>query len=936
MTLYDKIASLGAIRGQSAASARIVSEIGFAAELSTARNHVYDEIVDRAAQYVLDARARDGVVTNTVCREAEQILMPLSDDAKSFTVHCISHAHIDMNWMWGYQETTSVTVDTFRTVLDLMKEYPHLTFAQSQASTYEIIEQYAPEMLDEIKARIKEGRWEVSASTWVETDKNMPCGESLARHILYTKRYLSRLLDLDPSTLELDFEPDTFGHNISVPEICTKGGVKYYYHCRGNNDPANLAAYRWKARSGAELLVWRDPNWYNGTVDENSFHKVPQLCTKNGIDQFLFVYGVGDHGGGPTRRDVDRIITISSWPIMPTIRFSTYSAFFHALEKSRDALPIREGEMNFVFTGCYTSQSRVKMANRIGEDRIYESEMLGAAANQLGGGPRYNQSFGKAWEQILFNHFHDILPGSGVIDTREYALGQFQRAMAAVQTNANCAMRTMAEAIDTSSLAVDVHGDSISQGAGVGYMVGQASHYGMPRTERGLGKKRVFHLFNTTQYDFDGVCDLTVWDWNYDAGRACFTDTDGEEVAYKILANGAGYWGHVYKQFAIRVRVPAFGYATYVLDEKSVLSNDMNRNWNDRYDGYNDADLIMENQKIRAVFDQQTMQLISLTDKTTGEDLIGLPACSYRLIKENTIHGMSSWRVGNYMTVENLNETQKVRVYDINLGGIRKWIRYDLSFGTRSKLNVAIYLNDNCSMLDFDTTIDFHEVGSHDTYIPQVNFLLPVGYATEKYRYDVPFATLDRPAIEHDVPANSFAAAIPSDGENHPALMMVSDTKYGFRGAENSISLDLVRGSYDPDPYPEYGIHHMRIGVGVVADVQPGTLFGTVAPFIHPIAACSARAGAGVLPLNGSLVTVDGDVHISAIKTAEDFDGLMIRLGDGSGQGADYTLTFAKAPCSAHQADLNENVTSDLPVDGRTIRAHVDPYAVHTVLVRFA
>ena len=935
MTLYDKIAALGGIRGQSAATARIVSEIGFAAELSTAKGHIHDELVDQVAQYVLDCRARDGVVTNAVCNEAEQMLMPLSAEAKAYTVHCISHAHIDMNWMWGFQETASVTVDTFRTVLDLMKEYPDFTFAQSQASTYEIIEQFAPEMIDEIKKYVAEGRWEVSASTWVETDKNMPNGESLARHILYTKRYLSKLLDLDPTSLELDFEPDTFGHNVSIPEICTKGGVKYYYHCRGNDQQPDISAYRWRARNGAELLVWRDPNWYNGTVDENSFHKVPQLCVKNNIDQFLFVYGVGDHGGGPTRRDVDRIIAISQWPIMPTVKFSTYSNFFHALEASRDVLDIREGEMNFVFTGCYTSQSRVKMANRMGEDRIYESEMLGATANVLGGGPRYNKSFGKAWEQILFNHFHDILPGSGVIDTREYALGQFQRAMAAIQTNANCAMRTMAEAIDTSALAPSVAPDSISQGGGVGYMVGQSAHYGMPRTERGLGKKRIFHLFNTTQYDFDGVCDLTVWDWNHDAGRAVFADADGKETSYKILANGAHYWGHVFKQFAIRVKVPALGYATYTLDEKSIPANDMHLGWYDRSDTFNDGDLTMENELIKAVFDHRTMQLISLVDKKTGEDLVGLPACSYRLIKENTIHGMSSWRVGNYMTVENLNETQKVRVYDINLGGVRKWIRYDLSFGERSKLSVSVYLNDNSNMLDFDTTIDFHEVGSHATYIPQVNFILPVGYATEKYRYDIPFATLDRPAIEHDVPANSFAAAIPNDGEDKPALMLISDTKYGFRGAENAISLDLVRGSYDPDPYPEYGVHNIRVGVGVVDGVANDTLFRAAAPYIHPVAACSARAGKGTLPLGGSLVTVDGDVHVSAVKTAEDFDGLMIRLSDGCGKGADYTLTFAKTPVAAYAADINENIIGDLTIDGNAVKATVAPYAVDTILVKF-
>ena len=152
MTLYDKIAALDGIRHQSANAVRVISELRFAAQLSTAKGHIHDELIDKVAQYIFDCRDRDGVITNATCNEAEAMLMPLSAEAKAYTVHCISHAHIDMNWMWGYQETVSVTVDTFRTVLNLMKEYPTLTFAQSQASTYEIIEKYATSMVDDLLA----------------------------------------------------------------------------------------------------------------------------------------------------------------------------------------------------------------------------------------------------------------------------------------------------------------------------------------------------------------------------------------------------------------------------------------------------------------------------------------------------------------------------------------------------------------------------------------------------------------------------------------------------------------------------------------------------------------------------------------------------------------------------------------------------------------
>ena len=934
MSLEDKILRARGCGGGSWA-ARIYAEIAYAAAVSAANGHKYDDVVEKAIDMLVTAAEADGrVVTKSVAEATEQVLMPLAELAKSYKVHCIAHAHIDMNWMWGFQETTAVTVDTFRTILDLMKEYPDMTFGQSQASTYQIIEEYAPEMLEEIKERVREGRWEVTASTWVETDKNMPNGESLARHILYTKRYLSKLLDIPAESLDLDFEPDTFGHNISVPEICSKGGVKYYYHCRGGHSDEFI--YRWRARSGAELLVWREPEWYSYVIDPEMFRKVPQLCARYGIKSFLSLYGVGDHGGGPTRRDIERLITINSWPIMPTLVFSTYGAFYSELEAHRDSFPVIEGEVNFIFTGCYTTQTRIKMANRIAEDRMYESEMISSAAHVLADAPRFKESYGKAWEHILFNHFHDILPGSGVVDTREYALGHFQRAMAAVQTNANRSMRAIAAAIDTSSIPLECIEDSTSQGAAVGYTTRIAFHYQMPRAERGLGKKRIFHLFNTTQYDFDGVCELTTWDWNYPASLATFTDTEGNVAQSRCTIDGGAYWDHRYKTFVVRVKVPAMGYATYLLDQRSAAdyAPPLAQRKHGHFDDYNDSDIVMENEKIRAVFDHATMQLLSLVDKKTGEDMIGLPSASFRLVQENLIHGHTSWRVGDAMTTENLNETKNVVVSEINLGAVRKHIKYSFAFGQRSRLNVTVILNDGSSLLDFDVEVDFHEVCGSEN-IPQLNFIAPVGYAVANYRYDVPFGTLDRPAIAHDVPANSYAAAISADGEDKPSVMVVTDTKYGFRGNDNAIAVTLIRATRDPDPYPEYGKHNFRIGVGVVDGIANTTLNRAASQYVHSIAVCSARPSKGTLPMNGQLFSVDGNVRISSVKTAEDCDGLIIRLSDIAGKDGSFKLTFQKPLSSAHETDLNENVLSDLAVSGCELQTKIEAYGVKTLLVRF-
>ena len=494
-------------------------------------------------------------------------------------------------------------------------------------------------------------------------------------------------------------------------------------------------------------------------------------------------------------------------------------------------------------------------------------------------------------------------------------------------------MRKLAEAIDTSAFDFGVAHNTRSEGAAVGFDTEQAKGYKFPHTERGSGKKRIFHLFNSTQYDFDGVAEITVWDWLFDASRAVFADADGKETLSKCLVNQAGYWGHYYKTFAVQVHVPAFGYATYTLDEKSAPEYvaPVRRQYEQR-DTYNDDDIVMENSKIRAVFDHGTMQLVSFIDKKTGEDLVYVGA-SFRLIHENRTHGMTSWRVGDKMTVEYLNESKDVTVSKIDLGDVRKSITYSLKFGERSSMSVTVSLDDDSSMLDFNVSVDFHEVGQPD-YLPQLNFFTPASYGVEKYRYDVPFGSIDRPAINHDVPTSSYAAAISEKGETAPALMLVTDTKYGFRGADNSLSVTLIRASVDPDPYPEYGKHNIRIGLGIVENAAPSTLNKASSTFNHPIAFCSARAGKGTLPTSGQLFKTEGEVFVSTVKSAEDSDGVIIRLSDISGKGEKARLCFGKAPEYAKETDINENVIGDLTVNGNDVLVDVEPYAVKTVLIK--
>ncbi|MCU6795530.1 glycosyl hydrolase-related protein [Paenibacillus sp. WQ 127069] len=607
---------------------RILSQMVFAHEVSKVEGYRYNEPIEAALSYVEQQIAEEGVIGKHTSQHVESMLSELAAAAKSYDIICAAHAHIDMNWMWPWDETVAVTIDTFRTMLNLMNEYPDFRFSQSQASIYRIVEQYAPDMLQEIKKRVKEGRWEVTASHWVEADKNMPNGESLARHLLYTKRYLSQLFDIDPDSLNLDFEPDTFGHSVNVPEILANGGVKFYYHCRGND---GHIVYRWQAPSGKSVIVYREPTWYNDSVQPILGSYVPEICRQTGLKTYLNVYGVGDHGGGPTRRDLERIMDMNDWPIYPQIRFGTFSEYYKLVEPIADKLPVVTGEINFVFTGCYTSQTRIKTANRIGEATLNEAETFSSVAAVATGSAYPGAAYEEAWRNVLFNQFHDILPGSGVIETREHALGLFQNTMAIASTNRKLALESIAATIDTSQWSGPEDKLTVSEGAGVGY---GTREFKITQVERGRGNTRIVHFFNPSVYNREETAEFVLWDWNSPIKTLIVRDSEGRDTAHQVIDEGFNpYWGHHYMRLLVYVKAPACGYSTYTISEgegsvNPFLPTDPRVERENKY--------VLENDVLRVTFHPVDATVISMIHKNNKYGFRGADnALSVSLIRSS-------------------------------------------------------------------------------------------------------------------------------------------------------------------------------------------------------------------------------------------------------------------------------------------------------------
>ncbi len=921
---------------------RILSEMEFAIRLNEEHQGKFDECVGKALHFLSSEMEKEGVLTKTVCQKAEEMLLPCSAEAKQYKLILAGHAHIDMDWMWSYQETVAITLSTFRTVLNLMKQYKDFCFSQSQASVYKIVEEYDPDLMEEIRSRIQEGRWEITASAWVETDKNMPNTESLLRHIEYTKHYLRDVWGVSPEDLQIDFSPDTFGHSANIPELDNFGGVKYMYHCRGLDDDYSL--YRWRAPSGRELLVCREQYWYNsGVVPKIGLGVFDIARTCGGFKTGLIVYGVGDHGGGPTRRDIEAAMEMAQWPIFPTMKFGTFREFFREAEAVRDQLPVVEKEMNFRSTGCYTTQSRIKRGNRQAETTLNDAEAMMAFARAETGGRFSQEKHEQAWQKVLYTHFHDILTGSCVQDSREHAMGCYSDALAYAQTQYGKAAAALAAAVDTSSIAVDSDiGTTQAEGAGGGFNMsancgmpvpGSAGfavgfNNGVPNPERGCGKVRIFHIFNTLAQRRETVTELTVWDWVGDLRRIQVRDADGNPVEFQLVDNTLEhYWDHKFFRILVRCPVPALGYTTLVLSEAEPEHYPLYRNDRARTEAPR-QNYILENGLVRAEFDLSSGCLISLRDLQTGKEYLDarrpVSLCVSAMQRDCT----NAWIIGRYLDTQAL--TVPVNVSGLTRGSLRSRFTAEYKWGS-STLKVTPELYAGEKAVRFCVQADWNETFGET--IPLLSFRVPFAFRTDTFLCDVPGGAVRRSPMNMDMPGLQYCAATDSDGT---ALALIPDSKYGYRAGKDRFAVSLINTSQYPDPYPDRGMHTVNIALAI-SENDPCVLERTATAFNHSTYFLSANAHPGTLKQTMSFLELQAESSvISAVVPGEASGTFCVRLYETRGMDDRITLRLAKAPAEAVSVDLmGQQIPSDVAVDGTEVSVTVPANSLCQIRITF-
>lgn len=329
----------------------------------------------------------------------------------------ICNAHIDPVWQWEREEGIGAAISTFSAAADFLEEYDEFVFNHNESVLYEWIEKYNPKLFERIKAFIKAGKWKVVGGWYLQPDCNMPNGESIIRHIIKGRQYFIENFG-QSSKIAVNF--DSFGHSRGLVQVLQDAGYIGYICCRPM-EPVQERDMIWKGFNGSEILLHRAVDGYNSLLG-----KAAEKIRKH-IEQFkdkschLVLWGVGNHGGGPSRKDLDDIRQLTKEYTEIEIKHSSLDEYFEEISKQKESLSIYDKSLNYVMQGCYTSQVRIKQLHKKLENELQMTEKMTSLA-ALNGLEYDKKPIEAAVYDLLFSEFHDALPGTSIKDAEEATL----------------------------------------------------------------------------------------------------------------------------------------------------------------------------------------------------------------------------------------------------------------------------------------------------------------------------------------------------------------------------------------------------------------------------------------------------------------------------------------------------------------------------------
>jgi alpha-mannosidase len=799
------------------------------------------------------------------------------------------HAHIDLAWLWPLEETRRKARRTFHTVSRLMERFPRLHFNQSSAQLYAWIEQDDPDLFEQIRTRVHEGRWDIVGGMWVEPDGNLPAGESWVRQILLGQRYFQLRFGKRPRVAWI---PDSFGFTGNLPQLLLSGGLQYFFTHKMTWNERNLFPYDlywWEGIDGSRVLAhsfFNPGGGYNGRVAAYDLGETwRNFKEKDRYSQTLLAVGHGDGGGGPSSEMLDRFERFRDFPGMPRLQMGQVAQFYEGI--TRHDLPVWVGEKYLEFhRGTYTTQSQIKSLHRRLEHALIEAETATALASGQDDYPYPITEFTRLWQTLLLNEFHDILPGSSINSVYETA------------------KKDLGLALETARSLRDL-------------ALARLSGRPLKQPLRGSG----IEIWNLQLYDRQLRAEIKDFpgdpeEWATDTGQQVCSQVTSEKTL--LLC-------------APEIHVPALGSITLlpaVLDAPGIPRTDKSQH-NHRALRATSSEL--ENECIRAAFNADGT-LAALLDKQHNRQLLA-DRGNQLWIYNDLPRQFDAWDIDASYAKEGAELPAISPPELIEAGPVRASIKVTRGVNEIEIVQeYRIYRSER--IVEIRTKVRWH--GRRRL----LRAIFPVEIRTHEGWTETAFGAVPRPTHRNtpwdqarfEVPGHRWADL----SEPHYGVSLLTDSKYGYSIEGNVIGLSLLRSPIYPDPFADEGYHEFSYALYPhPGDWRTSTVRAAMS-FNSPLRGVTlsdraTNSSKFVVPIR-----LTGDrLELSALKKAEDSEATILRVYEPHGDRGQAVIESAAPLREALLVNLLEEPIKALEIhEERRVRLSFRPFQVLTLKLR--
>ena len=781
---------------------------------------------------------------------------------KKIVVHMVGQAHLDPVWLWRWTEGRAEALGTSQSAVDRLAEYPDFHFVRGESQIYAWIEAENPPLFAEIQRLIQAGRWHVVNGMVIQPDMNLPQGESFVRQVLLGKRYMQSRFGVEPTVA---YCVDSFGHAGTLPQILRKCGFTSYVFMRPGPHEKELPAnvFWWVGPDGSRILTFRIAGAYTTGSPDHEAHIAQAVAAKPpGLDATMCFFGVGNHGGGPTKEQIENVRALAAAHDDLDIRFSWPDAYFAAMAAQTHTLPIVADELQFHAVGCYSVNSALKRAHRRAECALLAAERFVALAQLIVDAPAPRDRLRDLWHELCFNQFHDTLGGSSIKTAEDdaiAALGAIEGAAAAITDSAG---RAVGARVDTS-------------GAGGAVL-----------------------LFNPAAQEAQTYLEYEPWTgWqSWDGAQWGLVDDQDRPVPYQMIDPQAALGGQGIQRLVFPVKVPPLGYRAYrfapgLPRAKTPASN------------LRATTAELENEHLRLRLDPATGDIVSCIDKQTAMELVGPGGWNVGQVLED--HS-DTWSHGvqRYDRIAGAFGDARITVGDT--GPLQISLLVERTYGDAHWLQELVLRSGERRLL-IRNWLTWQEAWR------MVKLAFDVNTGSPQASHDIPFGWRHRPCDGVEVPTQMWMDvsgplrdATEQTAVHTAGAALINDGKYGCDVQGSTMRLTVLRCT----PYAYHEPHQFGakqrydwvdrgdqeftlVLCPHVGDWRDAGIVHQARALNLPIVPITMHCHPGDRPRQDSLLELSSaELELTALKPAEDGDGFIVRLADAHGRGAGGTLRW--------------------------------------------